>query len=237
MIDLDARTLADITQHAESEAPRECCGLVVIFKGRYIYVRGNNISEDPSNFILDPNDYARAEDMGEPVLIVHSHVGVPPSPSQADLISCEKFRLPWLIVSVPGNAMHMFEPTGYKAPLVGREFSHGILDCYTLIRDYYQEELHIEIPDFHREDDWWKKGQNLYLDNFEKAGFTRVTSPIKENDVLMMQISSDKPNHAGIYIGNDLILHHQHSRLSSKDVYGGWYKKITSHVVRHKEFL
>ena len=26
------------------------------------------------------------------------------------------------------------------------------------------------MPDFHREDDWWRNGQNLYLDNLEATG-------------------------------------------------------------------
>ncbi|SPW68371.1 tail component [Escherichia coli] len=26
------------------------------------------------------------------------------------------------------------------------------------------------MPDFHREDDWWRHGQNLYLDNLEANG-------------------------------------------------------------------
>ena len=30
------------------------------------------------------------------------------------------------------------------------------------------------MPDFHRGDDWWRHGQNLYLDNMEATGFYRV---------------------------------------------------------------
>ncbi|MDA6131508.1 phage tail terminator protein, partial [Escherichia coli] len=32
----------------------------------------------------------------------------------------------------------------------------------------------IDMPDFEREDDWWRNGQNLYLDNMAVTGFYRV---------------------------------------------------------------
>ncbi|EHW30505.1 K protein [Escherichia coli DEC8E] len=31
------------------------------------------------------------------------------------------------------------------------------------------------MPDFEREDDWWRNGQNLYLGNMEATGFCRVS--------------------------------------------------------------
>ncbi|GAB5885681.1 hypothetical protein JMUB7557_27670 [Staphylococcus aureus] len=39
------------------------------------------------------------------------------------------------------------------------------------------------MPDFHREDDWWRNGQNLYLDNLEATGpvsYTHLTLPTTE---------------------------------------------------------
>ena len=50
-------------------------------------------------------------------------------------------------------------------------FFHRVLDCYTLVRDYYHRERGIELLDFEREDDWWHKGQDLYMQGFERAGF------------------------------------------------------------------
>ncbi|SUH16179.1 Gifsy-1 prophage VtaK [Salmonella enterica subsp. enterica] len=32
------------------------------------------------------------------------------------------------------------------------------------------------MPDFHRDDDWWRHGDNLYLDNLETTGFYRVSA-------------------------------------------------------------
>ena len=50
-----------------------------------------------------------------------------------------------------------------------------------------------------------------------------------------MQVLSNVPNHAAIYLGGDVIGHHLYGRLSGRDVYGGYYKKHTTHVLRKKQ--
>lgn len=221
--------------HAHSESPKESCGLVIMRNGREIYVPCRNISTIENTFILDPEDYANAEDRGEIVRVVHSHCFSSPEPSEADKVACESSGLPWSIVSVPGEKWHDFQPSGYKAPLIGRTWAHGTLDCYSLIRDYYLEKLGIEIPDFEREHEWWLKGGNLYLENFQKAGFYEVPAESMElHDVILIQISSPVINHGAVYVGDDRILHHLFRRLSGRDTYGGYYKKHTVKVIRHK---
>ena len=48
-----------------------------------------------------------------------------------------------------------------------------------------------------------------------------------------MQVASPVPNHAAVYLGDGLILHHLQGRLSSRDVYGGYWQKITTHILRY----
>ena len=51
------------------------------------------------------------------------------------------------------------------------------------------------MPDFHREDDWWRNGQNLYLDNLAENGFCRVSpSSAQAGDVLLCCFGSSVPN-------------------------------------------
>lgn len=228
--------LAEIRAHARRDYPRESCGLVIIRKGRRRYVPCRNIAEKNEHFVMHPEDAAAAEEMGELVMVVHSHPNIAARPSDADLVGCERSGIPWLIVNWPTGAAYEFAPTGYVAPLVGRQFTHGVLDCYALIRDYYDRELGVVLPEFERSDEWWLKGQNLYLDGFGSAGFDVVGKPEK-HDVLLMRVGSPVPNHAGIYLGDGCILHHQMGRLSSRDIYGGWYEKITTHVLRHRSYI
>lgn len=227
-------TLEAIRNHARQCYPKESCGVILVVKGRERYVPCRNIASGSDHFRIHAEDLADAEDAGEIIRIVHSHPNAAPIPSQADLVSCEATGIPWIIVNWPVGHYEEFAPTGYVAPLIGRVFSHGVLDCYALIRDHYQQALGITLPNFERDDDWWLAGGNLYLDNFASAGFSRVET-MDEHDVLLMQIGSPVPNHAAIYVGNSQIIHHCTHRLSSRDVYGGFWQKCTTHILRYKD--
>ena len=228
-------TLQAIRDHAAREIPRESCGLVVIRKGRERYIPCRNLASGAEQFQLHHEDYASAEEQGDIVMIVHSHPTTAPIPSQADRVGCEASGLPWCIVNSLTGEISEFQPTGYVAPLVGRVFSHGVLDCYTLIRDYYARELSITLPDFSRTDGWWERGEDLYRTHFAEAGFHVVPeSALQPHDVLLMQLSANAINHGAVYVGDDKILHHPMHRLSGHDVYGGYWKHITVLTLRHE---
>jgi proteasome lid subunit RPN8/RPN11 len=240
---MKSATLDAIRAHAVADYPREACGLVAVVKGRERYIPCRNLATTPSeHFILSPEDYAHAEEQGELVAVVHSHPDVPARPSEADRVACEASGLPWLIVAVArindgqvvAGAMVEIAPEGYQAPLVGRPFSHGVLDCYTLVRDFYARELGIMLPDFQREDGWWDRGGDLYMQHFREAGCAPITGPMQRGDIILMAIRSRVANHAAVYLGDGLVLHHLYGRLSSRDVYGGMWKEKTMLVVRHK---
>lgn len=222
-------------QHALTDMPREACGLVVIIKGRERYWRAKNLAVGTDQFILDPEDYAEADEAGDIVAIVHSHPNLPCTPSQADMVSCEASGLPWHIVSAPHFQWHYMEPTGYQAPMVGREWSHGVLDCYSLIRDWYAQERGLLLPDFARRDEWWLRGQDLYIEGFEVAGFRQVDpADMQPGDVILMRVASPVTNHGAVYLGDNRIIHHVQNRLSCRDVYSEFWIKRTTHVLRHE---
>ena len=223
-----------ILQHAKADAPREACGLVAVVKGRQRYFPCQNIAETPDeHFVL--SGWHLVEDQGEVIAIVHSHPITNPEPSIADRVACEKSGLPWFIVNPNTEAWGYCEPAGFKLPYVGREFVHGVVDCYTLVRDWYAREYSIELRDYDRRDQWWDHGQNLYLDNFSKEGFRKIpVEEIQRGDLILMNLVSPVPNHAAIYMGDMQVLHHVQGRLSSRDVYGGYYGKSTACALRHE---
>lgn len=236
------QAIVQAIQHAKEKCPEETCGIIGIFKGKVKYIECENIADEKEKyFIIDPLDYAKAEDSMEITHIVHSHPNINPNPSQADLVAIEKGDLPWLIVNPRTEQHTITEPSGYLAPMVGREFSFGILDCYSIIKDYYELELGIDMPDPIRKDKFWERGEDLYVDNFELAGFKKVTfdsvHDLKINDVIIMAISSSISNHAAVYLGDGKMIHHVQGRLSSIDMYGGYWLKNTWGIVRHEEFL
>jgi proteasome lid subunit RPN8/RPN11 len=227
---------AEILEHAQAEDPRECCGLIAVVKGRRRYFPCQNIAATPSeHFVLSGEDYAQVEDQGEIVAVVHSHPATNPAPSQADRVACQKSGLPWVIVNPKTEAWGHCKPDNFELPYVGREFSFGIVDCYTLCRDWYGKEFGLQLSDYERRDLFWERGENLYADNFHREGFRRISfEELKYGDALLMQLGSRLPNHAAIYIGDQQILHHIQGRLSSRDVLGSYYVKNTAMVLRHE---
>lgn len=225
----------EIAAHAAAEYPREACGLLVRIGDTLRYIACRNMSEGTEQFILDPRDYAACERIGLIEAVVHSHPDASPQPSQADRVACEASGLPWHIYAHPAGTWGFCQPEGYEAPLYGRLWVHGVLDCYTFIRDWYKADRGVILPDFHRNENWWKKGENIYVENFEKAGFRRLIDASPEpGDVLLMQVLANVPNHGAIYLEGDIIAHHLYNRLSTREVWGGYYRKHTTHILRHE---
>ena len=232
--------------HAEADYPRECCGLVVAHARKEVYIQCENKAEGADHFVISGEDYAAAEDRGQVVAVVHSHPDAAAVPSDADRVSCESSGLPWLIVSVVKGIVqdvYEFAPSGYQAPLIGRPFQHGVLDCYASVRDFHLRELGNTLPDHDRADNWWDDGQsNLYLDNYEADGWVALPTDaqLKVGDMVLMQIQSKNgvPNHAGVISGfrdgRPQMIHHLHGHRSEQVVYGGYYADVTHLIVRHK---
>lgn len=222
-----------IITYAKSQEPHECCGFVIL-KGREAhFLPCENIAADKENhFEIAPEDYLNAEQQGEVIALVHSHPNGEPVLSVADLQTQMYCQLDfWLVCN---EKLHIFPKI---PPLVGREFEHGVMDCYTLYRDFYRLAGY-KMTNYKRDDNWWEDGFNLYLDNIEKEGFEKVTDlhDLQIGDVILVQVSSDVPNHAAIYIGDQMVLHHSPKRLSKRDLYDGYWLKHTHSIWRFKQW-
>ena len=223
-------------KHAKEQDPRESVGVLIVIKGKEQYYPCNNLSTYSQQcFILDPEDYVKADALGEITAIVHSHPVTPPSPSQADKVSCEQSGLKWHIVNPKTETWGYCEPTGYKPPLIGRQWVWGVTDCWSLVRDYYKEQLNIQLLDYQRPTTPQDFLDNPLFEQYaERTGFRELNKDekLQKGDVLLMSILHPTLNHVAIFLGDD-ILHHLADRLSTREPYNEWLLKCTGKRYRY----
>ena len=222
--------------HAKDQDPKESCGLLIEIKGKEKYYPCKNLSNWSNQcFIIDPIDYAKAEDTGKILAVIHSHPTTQPIASQADMISCEDTNLPWHIVNPKTEQWGYYEPSGYKPPLIGRHWVWGVTDCWALVRDWYKETKGIILRDWERP----ITPEEFIADPmFERCawrtGFRqlRPEEKLQNGDLLFMSIMATGLNHVAIFIDGD-VLHHLADRISCKEPYNEWLLKCTGMRLRY----
>ncbi|MDY4714193.1 C40 family peptidase [Actinobacillus minor] len=161
----------EILAYAKAQAPHEMCGFLLrdYMDGTPFFYPCKNVASEPENYFeISPEEQIESEKLGWIEAIVHSPPNGEPTLSLADRQMMSQNDCDWILVC--DNKLHIFPKI---QPLVGREFIHGKTDCYTLFRDFYFL-AGADLPQFEREDDWWKNGQDLYLANMEANGFKRL---------------------------------------------------------------
>lgn len=130
--------------------------------------------------------------------------------------------------------------------LIGKQFSMGKNDCYSILCDFFNDNLGIKFPNYARPNDWWLEADlNYYVDRYRKEGFYLLEEPRLEDlrpfDVMLIAIPDPRDlkkvvtNHCAIYIGDGMVLHHRMGTLSSVVPYRGVLRNLTTHIVRHKD--
>ena len=244
----DRPVIDAIRRHAIEAFPREACGVVA----GGAYRRLDNVHDEPErHFRIAARDMAEALGQGLEA-VVHSHPGGPDCPNADDMASQIATAVPWGIVSTDGaNATEpfWFGDQAPVPPLLDRTFRHGVTDCLSLIRDLYrlpraavEAQLGVKdwpfdavtIPEFPRTWEWWLRdgeaNPNFYETCFAAAGFTEVDDGPKVGDVFRLRTPKSRvANHAGVYLGRGLAIHHLTSklpvdptRLAKRDPVGSW---------------
>lgn len=238
--------------YAVTRYPEEACGFIVrnddVAPG-CTFVPVANIHPEPTKFFeIAAHDYILFADRLLAVLHTHPHqldeAGEPTKegpnnyPSVPDMVLQDQLAVPFGIALV--NAEGCDEPFWFGdqcpiPPLLGRTWRHNVTDCYGAVRDYFRLGKEgcaaqgmvnpykpYELPLEPREYEWWKKGQNLYLDAMERNGFKRIPdSEVRPGDVCLIKISK-VPSHAAVCVGNNLIYHHTMLDLSSRVPISRW---------------
>lgn len=239
---LTPELVKQLQTHAVRAFPQEAVGIVTTSG----YKPLRNIASEPETWAevasADITPHVIDKSL---VAVFHSHPNGPNCPSAPDMVSQMHLAVPYIIVSTDGAGClapfawgDQLEPP----PLLGRGFQHGVTDCYELIRDHRFLTYGERLPQFPRDWEWWRNGQTLYESGFQQAGYERLPSgePPQEGDVFMATVCSQTPNHAGVYVGNGLVLHHacgrspyDPSRLSRRVPLHVWRNHIRFWVRRN----
>jgi len=231
-------TIKEFEVHALSEFPREAVGYIINDK----YVPLENSAKTPNeHFRISPSAKRKALANGPAQALLHSHPYDKnvvtkwrhETPSSTDMESWVKGDIPWGIASTCGEGISeiVWLDSSYIAPLIGRDFIHGIYDCYSLVKDWYKLNMNVDLPIVPRGANWWHTGKDLYDEHFEAAGFTVI--PFEEatvGDSVMMKVASPVVNHAAVITGPNEITHHLINRLSGIDSLNKWSRCIVRAV-------
>lgn len=247
-----ANAILQWKEYAVSQFPNEACGFIL--KDGAFFPCANLSPEPRKNFVVDEDEEVYERGI---VGFLHSHTPDDPdpetgrvqpvaiSPSLGDMEGQLNCDYPWGISTCDGETTTQpiwFGDQLAPRPLLGREFVHGVWDCFSIIRDWHKLEHGIEIRSYPRERSWWGKkeegyaGDDLYMKNFEDAGFVRVyrdNGPLV-GDCFICRLKSTVLNHAGVYIGDDHFLHHPGGSLSLRTPVARWHTKM-DFLVRHKD--
>lgn len=235
---IDDKLKTEILVHAKQCEPQESCGFVVLEQGQLVFYPCPNIADDPEHFFeIDYEEWVMTSELGQIVALVHSHPDSEtekglPYLSTADRECQIRTQLDfWLVVD---GHLQVFR---HIRPLVGRQFENNKQDCRNIILDCYML-AGIELPDNSEYEFDWFKHTNLYEEGMKRCGFVKLNedeSP-QLGDVILIQVGADVANHAGVYLGNQMMIHHSEGRLSARVPYDGFWLKSTHSIWRHSQW-
>lgn len=218
--------------HALADFPKESCGLVI--DGAYLPIE--NVAADPVADFAMPRDAWTAH--GEVQGVIHSHgAAAALAPSASDMQHQIASAIPWGITRTDGVAASPVMWWGdhrLDDPLLGREFIHGVTDCYSAIRSWRWQRCGIKLIDFPRDQEWWTGGYDHYRDGFAQAGYRQIdAADAAVGDVVLMTFRSKVPNHGGTIVEDGLLYHHLERRLSCREPLGR-YRNLITHWLRYE---
>ncbi|ASV43938.1 tail protein [Pseudoalteromonas phage KB12-38] len=122
----------------------------------------------------------------------------------------------------------------------GKQYLEGWQDCFTAIKDVYQEYAELTLTDYSRPHLWFMNPQlNLLEEHYQEQGFDDVgdnPNAIKVGDLLLMRMGrTNTHNHLAVYVGGNRIYHHLTDLKSVVCEYDHKWRTRVSKVLRHPQ--
>ena len=237
-----------IKSHALEKAPEECCGLIFKNDGKLKAFKCKNDSEHPlTTFSIDPLDYLRCAHEGKIIATYHSHKNNDAF-SYLDRENSCNHHLNYVMYNIKSNSFHEYDYKQNKVFYLNKFFNIGKNDCFTLVRNYLQKNLYIDLPPHvlsAYNKGALKKDLQKAIELIEEVSFEydekqfyktypKNKTDLVKNDIVVLG-SRNKPMHLGVYLGNELILHHPRNKYVTTEQINERFFKRLLYVYRIKK--
>lgn len=102
--------------------------------------------------------------------------------------------------------------------LLGLEYVAGKQDCYSIVRQYYDQNLGVKLRNYARPDRFWEDANLDLYQMFSLEGAYAVhDNSIEIGDVILVSLLTPFAAHALIVVGDNQVLHHPPGQLSCLD--------------------
>lgn len=207
----------------------EICGFVTTHN---LYPCRNQSDNPKNHFLISPIDYLKINTKEKIEFIYHSHEKGEEF-SEFDKLNLYNLKLRGLVYCKETDSFNYFFPESYKNKYVGRRFEIGVSDCLTLITDYYKNELNITLPEIQRNENWYEKNPDLVNKSIPAFLNKIPLETAQKHDIIVFDmLNNGNPNHFGIYLDNDLILHHPRRKFSTVEILTKKHKEKIPYALR-----
>lgn len=233
-IELNSLQKSQIEQHTLQNYPNEMCG----FLTEDSFIACQNVNAEPTkSFSFNPVEFA--QHFTKAIAVVHSHcqdVHKPQifdicTPSYADMVGQKKSAKPWLIVGTEGMTVTdpLQIPRIPNNQYIGRRFLWFINDCYSLVKDWYQFELGIELADHKAQENYQdiRRLNGIFSDYITEYGFVEIPlADIQRGDLLLLDNGGFEENHLGLFTGTSVLHQDMISAEVPFETFIGRIKKV-----------
>jgi proteasome lid subunit RPN8/RPN11 len=237
-INVPADSLRQIKYLAMESPEAESCGY--LFKTGDVLEVLNHADDPEMQFKIAAEDHLLASrDERGIAAIWHSHLNCPEL-TEADFRASYQLKIPYLVIDLQTQTFDYYDPNRIES-LVGREWKSFRTNCYSLVKDYYQQELNIELPMY------WLDESRIYDEDYDPIGtnyedyFNKLppSYDLLDHDLLVFKIGTPNPLHFAVVtdVNQNKMLHHPLGALSRYDIISHSWIKHCHYVLRYKGAL
>lgn len=203
----------------------------------------SNVAANPAGaFACSGRDTQRATSRGI-VFCYHSHVELPPVPSETDIKGATASALPYLIYSLATDSFETYFSNPPWTQLIGQPYNeHEGRDCLWLVEQVVEGHLGIDFPKIaaHERLAMIEEEVDWFGPNVEAWGFRRLENhaPYQFGDVLRLTLAPAFPRdvcHTTVFVGRNTMLHFWRGGVVTPTLLDDRYRKRIVDRYRHQD--